>query len=71
MDELLEIAKSITVPSWATHVAVSKVRKEAEPCAWYEPANDFVDEDPSTFEDGDWRGGYKQVYWKFFKIGDF
>jgi len=66
MSELKDIAKKVKLPSWATHVAVSTVRKTGEPCAWHEPANDYVDEDPATFIDGHWTGGYKKIYWEFF-----
>ena len=64
---LLCAAKAIKLPDWATHVAVSTVRdNDAEPCAWLEEAEDYIDEDPNNFENPLWAASYKHAYWKFF-----
>lgn len=64
---LLCTAKKVDMPDWATHVAVSKVRKDdAEPCYWHEKANDYIDENPENLKDHVWTGSYKHRYWHFF-----
>jgi hypothetical protein len=64
---LLDAAKKINLPSWATHVAVRNTNPEkAEPCAYCEKAQDYLDEDPASLKDGEWSGCYKKVYWTFF-----
>jgi hypothetical protein len=64
---LLCTAKKVDMPDWATHVAVSRVRdNDAEPCAWLDAADDYIDEDPSTLKNGEWSGCYKKRYWHFF-----
>lgn len=69
--EIFEIANSIQVPEWATHIAVSTTRESyAEPCAWVEEANDYIDEDPKSKTSGEWSGGYKKAYWEFIPIPD-
>lgn len=65
-DELLKLARTVSLPSWATHVAVRTNGSKAEPAAWLETSNDFVDEDPSERKDGEWIGSYKHYYWRFF-----
>jgi hypothetical protein len=50
---------------WATHIAISKVNGRKESCAWHPPADDYLDEDPTTLQHGDWSGGYKHHYWEF------
>lgn len=69
-NELLEIAKKVEIPAWATHIAVSKVRLQGEPCAWIELEKEFVDEDPQHFAEGDWASSYKSAYWEFFPVND-
>lgn len=64
--ELAEKARQVSVPEWATHIAVRTNSSKAEPCAWIEKINDYVDEDPSRMKDGEWIGGYKNHYWVFF-----
>ncbi len=64
--ELAEKAKQVSIPEWATHVAVRTDGSKSEPCAWMEKANDYVDEDPRQLKDGMWAGGYKSYYWVFF-----
>jgi hypothetical protein len=67
LSALLCVAKSIELPDWATHVAVSTIREgDVEPCAWLHPANDYIDEDPNNLSKGDWSGCYKRKYWRFF-----
>lgn len=66
-NELLRVAKIIKLPEWATHVAVSKVRENyAEPCAWVDECQDYIDENPAMFKL--WAGSYKHVYWQFFTL---
>lgn len=62
---LREIAKSVELPKWATHVAVRTDGSKSEPAAWVEKVNDFVDEDPDKNQ-SKWIGSYKHVYWTFF-----
>lgn len=64
-DKLLAVAKNVTLPDWATHVAVSKVRgNEGEPCAWSKMYGDYFDENPEDVEK--WASSYKHAYWAFF-----
>jgi hypothetical protein len=71
LDDLLCTAKKVDMPEWATHVAVSKMRdNDAEPCAWLDAADDYIDEDPSTLKNGEWSGCYKKRYWHFFTRED-
>jgi len=64
--ELLNIAKQIKLPDWATHVAVQKYSNEAEPCMWFEEARDYIDEDINNLSVDSWAGSYKHAYWEFF-----
>ncbi len=68
--EMIELAKSIELPEWASHVAVSTARKEVtvEPCLWSDEAGGYLDGDPSGAANGAWVGGYNEKYWKFFSI---
>lgn len=67
LNALLCAALRVELPEWATHVAVSKVRKDdAEPCAWVEKVNDYLDENPADIARDRWAGGYKHHYWHFF-----
>lgn len=65
---LLCVARTVELPDWATHVAVSTARKEtaAEPCLWCDKASDYLDENPSDVPSGNWVGGYNHKYWVFF-----
>lgn len=62
---LLCVAKTVVLPSWATHVAVRNDGSKAEPAAWLEKANDYLDEDPTKVQNGCWAGIYKHCYWAF------
>lgn len=55
-EKLAEKAKHVSIPQWATHVAVRTDGSKAEPCAWMEKANEYVDEDPRQLSDGMWTG---------------
>ena len=68
--KLLEIARNIEMPKWATHVAVRNDGSKAEPAAWIDKANDYVDEDPSGLKSGSWSGSYKHCYWSFISNRD-
>jgi len=65
--ELLELAASVELPIWATHVAVRKDGSKAEPAAWSEIVNDYLDEDPANITPHCWVGSYNRRYWYFFK----
>ena len=65
LNDLLCVATEVELPVWATHVAVRNNGSKAEPAAWLEEANDYIDEDPSQLEDGRWAGSYKHCYWTF------
>ena len=71
LTDLLRTARTVDLPDWATHVAVSKVHEgKAEPCAWVGEVNDFVDEDPTTLQGGQWTSGYRRAYWHFFTVAE-
>lgn len=63
--ELLDAARSVVLPSWATHVAVRNDASKAEPAAWLGSVKDYVDEDPASLKSGDWAGSYRHRYWVF------
>jgi hypothetical protein len=65
-NDLLCVARAVKLPEWATHVAVSTVRNEAEPCMWLKEADDYIDENPENLKNHKWTGSYKHAYWKFF-----
>ena len=64
-EELKVAARKIEIPEWATHVAVRNDGSKAEPAAWVDECNDYVDEDPSDLPNMTWIGLYKSYYWTF------
>ncbi|MGN6518683.1 MAG: hypothetical protein ACTHK2_04575 [Dokdonella sp.] len=68
--DLLEVAARVKVPSWATHVAVRRDGSAAYPACWQEREGDYIDEDPAGLKEGDWAGGFKTMYYRFFKVED-
>lgn len=66
LSDLLCVAMEVELPEWATHVAVRRNGSKAEPAAWIESANEYIDEDPAQLNPHCWSGGYKQCYWVFF-----
>ena len=69
-DVLEQLAKTINIPEWATHVAVRKDGSKVEPATWLEEVDDYVDEDPSSNSVVGWIGSYKHHYWAFFSKED-
>ena len=68
--QLLKIAKSVELPSWATHAAVRTDGSKSEPAAWVELLDDYLDEDPEELDVHCWAGSYKHHYWKFYSRAD-
>lgn len=65
VSDLLCVARTVDFPDWATHVAVRNNGSKAEPAAWLESANDYIDEDPAQLGSQCWTGSYKNCYWTF------
>jgi hypothetical protein len=68
MMTLLEIARTVVVPEWASHVAVRNDGSKREPCLWMDNMQDYIDE-PIT-EGEQWAAGYKTIYWTFFPLDE-
>ena len=69
-EQLLEIAKTVELPSWATHAAIRTDGSKSEPSVWVEALCDFLDEDPTELDVNCWAGSYKHYYWKFYSRAD-
>jgi len=69
-EELLKTARAITLPKWATHVAIRNDGSEFEPAAWIEGLKEYISEDPSSISNEDYAFGYHNDYWKFFSLED-
>lgn len=69
-EDLFEIAKTIELPEWATHVSVRSDGTKVEPAAWLEKANGYIDEDPKGIMINEWVSCYKPCYWEFFSISE-
>ncbi len=67
LSALLCVARTVDMPDWATHVAVRNDGSKAEPAAWLERAQDYLDEDPAQLGEHCWAGSYKNCYWTFFE----
>lgn len=67
-NELVDIALTVSAPKWATHIAVRNDGSKAEPAAWLESAEDYLDEDPAGVAKHCWAGSYKHCYWSFFSL---
>lgn len=65
LSDLLCVARTVDLPDWATHVAVRNNGSKAEPAAWLESVNDYLDDDPAQLGQHCWAGSYKHCYWTF------
>lgn len=66
----IKLAKSHNPEEWATHVAVRDDLSKAESCMFGVESGEFVDEDISLLNKGEWCGAYKETYWTFFPLSD-
>lgn len=69
-EQAFDIARSacLSMPEWATHIAVSLVRGNCEPAMWFPKGMCYIDDDLSKLGPNDYAGTFKQSYWKIFSI---
>jgi len=67
-EKAIELARRHDAGDWATHVAVRNNLSRTESCVFDSAAKEFVDEDISLLDRGEWVGSYKETYWTFFAL---
>lgn len=66
--EAEKLAANFTPPPWATHIAVRSDGSRCEAACWRDQEQEYLDEDPSLLNAGQWAGAFRQAYWSFVPV---
>lgn len=66
--EALQLAKTIDIPDWATHVAVRYDQGKVEPAVWSDEYGAYLDESLEGNKLFSWGSTFNTEYWTFVRI---